>query len=190
MEEAQNQTKKLMPGAVVDLNGIRNPQAVNKLNRCIGIVKQETGLDEVKVILADANMRDQTAGSFSEEKGILRLNPNHLNRSDQWYGLKVRENGAYDGLFSNIYRGKEVESIIFHELYHAAALKIVKGKDGAERYRKLREAYDRAKKEKFNLSKHGMDDEYEFLSELKTGKQLANAEYPDYIENMLKEFFL
>ena len=48
----------------------------------------------------------------------------------------------------------------------------------------------RAKREGFSISIHGMDDEHEFFAELKTGKELANRSYPDYIEETLKEFLL
>ena len=44
--------------------------------------------------------------------------------------------------------------------------------------------------EGFFISAHGMSDEHEFFSELKTGKALANRSYPDYIEETLREFLL
>ena len=54
----------------------------------------------------------------------------------------------------------------------------------------LRECLERAKREGFSISDHGMKNEHEFFAELKTGKELANRSYPDYIEETLKEFLL
>ena len=42
----------------------------------------------------------------------------------------------------------------------------------------------------FFISSHGMTDEHEFFAELKTDKALVNRSYPDYIEEILREFLL
>lgn len=195
MEEAQKQTQKLLPGATVDLMGIQNPEAVNKVNQSIDFVKQECKLDELNAILVNPDLPAGKPAIFNPGSGVLELNPAHINRTDQWKDpqtgneLKTDGHGAYVELHSNIYKGKETESIALHELYHAAAQEMVKREDGERRYSILLEAYNRASKEGFSISKHGLVDEYEFLSEIKTGKILANRKYPDYIEAMLKEFF-
>lgn len=190
LERAQMETRKILPDAYVDLRGIRDKQAINRMNRCIDKVKRENGLDDLKIVMTDPSLKDTVPGTYSPRTGIFLINPKHMNNSEIWKKFKVGKHGEYEGLDSNVYAGKEVESIALHELYHSVSEHII-AKPGGERKRKiLLESLDRAKREGFSISIHGMTDEHEFFAELKTGKELANRSYPDYIEETLKELLL
>lgn len=190
LERAQMETRKILPGAHVDLRGIIDKQAINRMNRCIDKVKRENGLDDLKVIMTDSLLNDSVPGTYTPKTGIFLINPKHMNNSEDWKKFKIGKYGEYEGVDSNIYAGKEVESIVLHELYHSVSEHII-AKPGGERKRKiLRECLERAEQEGFFISAHGMSDEHEFFSELKTGKALANRSYPDYIEETLREFLL
>lgn len=190
LERAQMETRKILPGAHVDLRGIVDKQAINRMNRCIDKVKRENGLDDLKVIMTDSLLNDSVPGTYTPKTGIFLINPKLMNNSEVWKKFKIGKYGEYEGVDSNIYAGKEVESIVLHELYHSVSEHII-AKPGGERKRKiLRECLERAEQEGFFISAHGMSDEHEFFSELKTGKALANRSYPDYIEETLREFLL
>ena len=190
LERAQMETRKILPGAHVDLRGIVDKQAINRMNRCIDKVKRENGLDDLKVIMTDSLLKDSVPGTYTPKTGIFLINPKLMNNSEVWKKFKIGKYGEYEGVDSNIYAGKEVESIVLHELYHSVSEHII-AKPGGERKRKiLHVCFERAKQEGFFISAHGMRDEHEFFSELQTGKALANRSYPDYIEETLKEFFL
>ena len=140
--------------------------------------------------MTDSLLNDSVPGTYTPKTGIFLINPKHMNNSEDWKKFKIGKYGEYEGVDSNIYAGKEVESIVLHELYHSVSEHII-AKPGGERKRKiLRECLERAEQEGFFISAHGMSDEHEFFSELKTGKALANRSYPDYIEETLREFLL
>lgn len=187
---ARNEMRKILPGVIIDLAGVKKAEPVNRLNRCLCKVKQETGLEGLKAVMVDSSMKRSTPGSYSAETGILRLNPVHMNDPGIWKKFKVGRHGEYEGLLSNIYAGKEVESVALHELYHSVSERIIAKPGGEAKRKMLVECFERAKREGFSISGHGMDDEHEFFAELKTGKELANRSYPDYIEETLKEFLL
>ena len=187
---ARNEMRKILPGVIIDLAGVKKAEPVNRLNRCLCKVKQETGLEGLKAVMVDSSMKLSTPGSYSAETGILRLNPVHMNDPGIWKKFKVGRHGEYEGLLSNIYAGKEVESVALHELYHSVSERIIAKPGGKAKQKMLRECLERAKREGFSISDHGMKNEHEFFAELKTGKELANRSYPDYIEETLKEFLL
>lgn len=187
---ARDEMRKILPGVIIDLAGVKKAEPVNRLNRCLCKVKQETGLEGLKAVMVDSSMKRSTPGSYSAETGILRLNPVHMNDPGIWKKFKVGRHGEYEGLLSNIYAGKEVESVALHELYHSVSERIIAKPGGEAKRKMLVECFERAKREGFSISGHGMDDEHEFFAELKTGKELANRSYPDYIEETLKEFLL
>ena len=187
---ARDEMRKILPGVIIDLAGVKNAEAINRLNYCFYKVKQENGLEGLKSVMADSSMKLSIPGSYSTEAGILLLNPAHLNDPGIWKKFKVGRHGEYEGLLSNIYAGKEVESVALHELYHSVSERIIAKPGGKARQKMLRVCLERAKREGFSISSHGMDDEHEFFAELKTGKELANRSYPDYIEETLKEFLL
>ena len=187
---ARNEMRKIIPWAIIDLAGVKKAEPVNRLNRCLYNVRRETGLEGLKTVMADSSMKLSTPGSYSAETGILRLNPAHINDPGIWKKFKIGRHGEYEGLLSNIYAGKEVESVVLHELYHSVSERIIAKPGGKAKQKMLRECLERAKREGFSISSHGMKNEHEFFAELKTGKELANRSYPDYIEETLKEFLL
>lgn len=190
LERAQMETRKILPDAYVDLRGITEKESINRLNRCLDKVRREQGLDSLKAVMTDSSLPDPVPGTYSPETGIFRINPKHMNNSEVWKKFKVGRYGEYEGLLSNIYAGKEVESAALHELYHSVSERIIAKPGGEAKRKMLRECFERAKREGFSISAHGMENEHEFFAELKTGKELANRSYPDYIEETLKEFLL
>lgn len=51
---ARNEMRKILPGVIIDLAGVKKAEPVNRLNRCLCKVKQETGLEGLKAVMVDS----------------------------------------------------------------------------------------------------------------------------------------
>lgn len=57
---ARNEMRKILPGVIIDLAGVKKAEPVNRLNRCLCKVKQETGLEGLKAVMVDSSMKRST----------------------------------------------------------------------------------------------------------------------------------
>ena len=200
IDEITAQTKLILGIDDVDFKGITDENLLNRMNKALYDLKKRYPFTITSVKSVDYLGNREPAAT--DILNGLALNGKYLNILLEKAPTIPSFNGKYfvnDG--AAMYVGKEIESIIYHEIAHAilndqtGSTSFSRRKENPlakeQRHKRaiIKQIWRRATKngDAARISKYAQTNESEFFSEVFTADFLDNKPLPDYIKNGIME---
>ena len=187
------QTRLLIGNDHVNLEGITNEALANQMNFALHHILQKYPQIILTGVETDTSLRDCEPMAMTPFNTLL-INPKYFNGLIEFMNKHKVQNGKYiiPGTAA-MYKGREVETLVFHECGHALCnywgIHNPQSEIAKQKKILLKKIFSMAKADGFakSISDYALESEGEFFSEVFAAMELDKREFPDYIKAGITE---
>lgn len=193
MRGIAEQTRLLIGNRNVNLEGITNEALANQMNFALHHILQKYPQIFLTGVETDRNLADNEPMAMTPFNTLL-INPKYFNGLIEFMNKHKVQNGKYviPGTAA-MYKGREVETLVFHECGHALCnywgIRNPQSEIAKQKKILLKKLFSMAKADGFanSISDYAARSEQEFFSEVFAAMELDKREFPDYIKTGIAE---
>jgi len=193
MRGITEQTRLLIGNDNVNLEGITNETLANQMNYALHNVQGKYPQLKLTGVETDKTLADNTPMAMTHTNTLL-INPDYFNGLLELMSQYKVKNGKYDipGVAA-MYKGHEMETLIYHEcghaLYNQKGLVSPENPDARHRKAVLLQMFRRAKKDGVakSISDYATQQHRDFFAEIIAAVNLDKREFPEYITIGIQE---